>query len=76
MVPGEGAAQLLRKPEDGGGQGRAQALSGEPVREGEQQPIAAVTLDKVPTALGRLPNTKSPSPWPGTARSAASGVAG
>src|SRR5215211_7505177 len=54
MVPGEGAAQLLRKPSDGRGQGRAHALSGEPVREWEQQPIAAVTLDQGSHRAGSL----------------------
>ena len=44
VIPGEGAAQLLRQSEDGGGQCRPHALGGEPVREWEQEHIAAVAL--------------------------------
>jgi hypothetical protein len=54
VIPSQGAAQLLGQTPHGGSQRGPHALGGEPVRQREQQHIAAVALDQSPHRAGSL----------------------
>jgi hypothetical protein len=65
VIPGQRAAQLLGQLEDSGGQCRAHALGGEPLRQREQPHIAAAAFHQGPHRAGPPAKHQIAFPMPG-----------